>query len=47
MNSALNEEQISMIKEMFTLFDKDGDGIVSIEEFPPMVNIPLPPPTIS
>lgn len=37
MDSALTEEQIATIKEIFTLFDQDGDGIVGIEDFAMMV----------
>ena len=29
-NTVLSEEQISSIKESFSLFDKDGDGIIDI-----------------
>ena len=29
-NTVLSEEQISSIKEAFSLFDKDGDGIIDI-----------------
>jgi calmodulin len=29
-NTVLAEEQISSIKEAFSLFDKDGDGIIDI-----------------
>ena len=30
MGELLNEEQISDFKEAFSLFDKDGDGVIDI-----------------
>ncbi|KAI4369662.1 hypothetical protein MLD38_018082 [Melastoma candidum] len=32
MAGALTEEQITELKEAFTLFDKDGDGCITMEE---------------
>ena len=32
-NTVLSEEQISSIKEAFSLFDKDGDGQMGFKAF--------------
>lgn len=34
----LTEEEITSMKELFTLFDKDGDGIVDIKFLGTMVS---------
>ena len=38
-DSPLNEEQIASIKEIFSLFDHDGDGVVSTENLGMMVSV--------
>merc|ERR1719265_2747890 len=35
--SSFSADQIAECKDLFTIFDKDGDGVISREEFGPMM----------
>lgn len=37
MSDQLSEEQIADFKESFSLFDKDGDGVIKISELPLLI----------